>query len=295
MRNHIFTNLFLVLMIFIFFINNNFNVNAEITIKAMLKADINDKKLVTRQTGPSKLSCYYAIDNVHKSTTLDVGVPQNTIFAKFTIECNVKSVKVAVTKYSLEKFDTNVQWVSMTGVSMKNLGSVGIPKTIGSSIIDSFLLSADPSECLNAPDDGLGVLARAEMCFSFNAPPEYTVTYLQPCAKAGNIISDCPNSTPSPGGIPFPPGKIPPQSPNKPSENIPSPKLPKPPNSPDSDSPYCYYNYTPTSTAPSNTIITSTPSPSLICLNSSSSSIFSSFFFPLFFSCCFSLTFLFMI
>jgi hypothetical protein len=212
MRNHILTNIFLVFMIFIIFINNDINVNAE-TTEAMLKADIdiNDKKLIARQTEPAKISCRSAVtDNIRKATYLDIGVPKDAIFVKFNIECTVRTITATVTSYSLEKFDINGQWVGMTGASMKQLGTEA-PRNIGSFVIGSYLLSASPSECLNTPDDGIGLLAKAEICFSFNNPPGYITTLSQPCAKTANIIQDCPpNATTPPGGIPPLPGGIPP-------------------------------------------------------------------------------------
>jgi hypothetical protein len=294
-------------MILIIFINNDINVNAE-TTEAILKADINDKKLIARQTGPAKISCRSAVtDNIRKATDFDIEVPKNAIFVKFNIECTVRTITASVTSYSLEKFDINGQWVGM-GASMKQLGSTGAPKNIGSFVIGSYLLSASPSECLNTPDDGIGLLAKAGICFSFNNPPGYTTTFSQPCAKTANIIQDCPpNATTPPGGIPPPPGGIPPpplppesSAPlPKPSGGIPPPKFPKPPNPPDSDSPYCYYNYTPTSISPFSTQTSPIPSPSLICnytsINSSSSSFSSHFSFLFIFSIVFSFSFLFMI
>ncbi|GBB88017.1 hypothetical protein RclHR1_14530001 [Rhizophagus clarus] len=296
MRNHILTNLFVVLMIFNIPINNKFNVNAETNINAMLKSAINDKKLIARQTGPTEISCSSVVtDNIRKSTDSDIDVPKDTIFVKFNMECNIKTIKVAVASYSLEKFDTDSQWVGMTGVSMKQLGSIGVPKNIGLFIINSYLITASPSECLDAPNDGIGVLAKAGICFTFDNPPGYTTTLSQPCAKTVNIIDDCPpNSIVPPGGVPLPPnlppgtppppGKLPggappapdepsggtPPTPDEPSGEVPAPELPNPPQSPDSN-PYCYYNYTPTSTSTFNTITSSIPSPSLLCINSSSS------------------------
>ncbi|GBC08244.1 hypothetical protein RclHR1_00080021 [Rhizophagus clarus] len=194
MRNHILTTLFVVITIFIIFINSN----AEASIKAMLKADINDKKLVARQTIPEKLRCdHYPVEKLRKSNDSDIDVPKDTIFARFIIECNVKSVKVSVANYSLEKFDTNGQWVGMMGASTKQLGNKGVPKNIGSFIIDSFLLSANPSECLNAPNYRTGILAKANMCFSYDIPKEYTIPlFSQPCARVTNTVTDCPPNSP---------------------------------------------------------------------------------------------------
>jgi hypothetical protein len=99
--------------------------------------------LIARQAVP-KFDCYYAIGKIRKATEFDIEIPINTIFTKFTIDCNITSISVAVTKYSLKKFNTNGQQVGMKGVSIKQLG--GVPENIGPFIIGSYLLSADPAE-----------------------------------------------------------------------------------------------------------------------------------------------------
>ncbi|GBC08246.1 hypothetical protein RclHR1_00080023 [Rhizophagus clarus] len=268
MRNHILTNLFVVLIIFI---HNNFNVYAEIIIKEILKAniDINDKKLVTRQTEP-EFTCYYAIDVISKATDFDIDVPKNAIFTKFTVECNIEPEGVSVTTYSLEKLSADGQWIDMMGVSMKSLGNIGVPSIPGNIIVGSYLLSADPSECLNAPSDGIGIMAKAEMCFSIDQPPEYTIPiYSKPCDDTSNTVVDCPPLVPTDNPEPTPSYTLP--------STYPTPTLPPYPTLP----PFCYY-YTPTS-IPSFDTVTPTPAPSLTCnfptIDSSSPSSFSSFSF----------------
>ncbi|CAG8535609.1 3810_t:CDS:1 [Ambispora gerdemannii] len=261
MRNLTLTNLYITLMVFAIFVKNGFNVNAS-TIKATLQRNIHDKELIARQ----QLETIYCSEefDIRKATALDVGIPGNTIITKLTIECDSNSVRASINSYGLQKYIDN-RFVDMKGVTMKPLEDTAIPKNISSFVIGRYLLSADPSECLNAPQEGLHVIAR--VCVSFSAPG-YEKLYEVPCTSEQNFIKGCP------------PNSKKPDSEDSDSENT------------DSEDLFPCYNNT-SSTIPSNTTsspnITSSP---LYCthtkLNYSSSpfSPSSSFlaFFPFVFS-----------
>ncbi|CAG8535652.1 3812_t:CDS:1 [Ambispora gerdemannii] len=272
MRNLTLTNLYITLMVFAIFVKNGFNVNAS-TIEATLQRNIHDKELIARQQ-PETISCSEKFDDIRKSTAADVGIPENTIITKLTMECNSKLVRASVNSYGLRKYIDN-RFVDIKGVTMKPLEDTAIPKNIGWFIIGRYLLSADPSECLNAPQEGLYV--SAHLCVSVSEPG-YEESYDVPCTTEQNFIQGCPPNSKKPDSED-------PDSENPDSEN------------PDSENPDaedlfpCYNNTSSTISSSTTTSSPSTTSSPLYCtptkLNSSSSPFSpSSFlaFFPFVFS-----------
>ncbi|GET04055.1 hypothetical protein GLOIN_2v1561294 [Rhizophagus clarus] len=191
----------------------------------------NDKKLVARQT---EFICNLGFSKILRATGSDIEVTINSIFLKFAVECDMKT-DVTIESAILEKSDTNGKFVTMTGVS-KTMTNIGIPNIPGFINVGSYLLSADPSECLNAPNNGIGVLAKATVCVSATTPAGFKPTFSEPCQSTSNIVMDCPPNS-SAGSPAKTPGESssPPESPEVPEP----PELPEPPNSPDSNSPNC--------------------------------------------------------
>lgn len=131
---------------------------------------IHDNKLVIRQN-PEYIRCEgYFNGIIHKSTTSNDDIPANSINVKLIVEYSSELPTPIIESYSLQK-RINGQWVNMDGVTgPKSLGYLNkaTPQNPGWFIIQRYSLSASPSECTNAPIEG--ILGNAEICVTFTVP-----------------------------------------------------------------------------------------------------------------------------
>ncbi|CAG8509965.1 15882_t:CDS:1 [Funneliformis mosseae] len=203
MRNFTLKNLLVVLTIFVIFVSNGSSVNTGV-IEATFKKNDQDKELVARQQTTLKCIGYFNGDKINKAhIDFNIGgimIPENAIYATLTAECNSKVVtlKPDSAKSKLVKY-INKQFVPMkTLYGVQSLGNIAAsPKNFGWSVIGNYLLQADPSECLNANEELIGM---AQMCVTFNAPAGYKTISEIPCAKITSIVEDCPQNN-SPDAI----------------------------------------------------------------------------------------------
>jgi hypothetical protein len=262
MRNLTLTNIFVILIIaLVIFLKDSFNADAKV-IEVGLNGNIHDKELIARQAPakPSVINCFFYSEGlIHKSSFSD-GLPENSIAVQVTADCTDvdEPVTGTLSKHVFEKFVDN-QWVSMNS-NQRALGYKGkaSTKNIGSIIVESYLFSADPSECLKAPKTGL--LAKITVCMSFSAP-SYNLPKEPDCGSTENLVIGCPPNEQKPP--PTPPTPTPPKLPDEDSDNNYDPEC---------------YNYNTTSTTTSFSSSTSSPLP-LKCKYPTSSSPTSFSFF----------------
>ena len=152
-------NLLVALTIFVIFVNNGSNADT-VVIEAVLKKNDPDKELVARQSTTINCIGYFDDVKINKAfidryVGIGIMIPKNAIYATLTTECNIRSmVKLDSVNSKLEKYDNN-QLVRMKGSTVRSIGKGASPKTPGWFVIERYLLWADPSECLNAPNEGL--------------------------------------------------------------------------------------------------------------------------------------------
>ncbi|CAG8672163.1 15984_t:CDS:1, partial [Acaulospora morrowiae] len=195
MRNFTLKNLHVALTIFVIFIINSSKANTGV-IEATFKKNDHDKELVSRQQ--TTLNCVEYIYNakIYKAYIESDNIFENAIYAILIVECNSKSVTVRPDNDESKLFKYfNGQPVPMKTLGgLKQLGDIGvIPMNSGWSISKIYLLQADPSECLGAPNTGL--IGMAKMCVIYDLPANYEKLYETPCAKTTPIIIEgCPRS-----------------------------------------------------------------------------------------------------
>ncbi|GBC02942.1 hypothetical protein RclHR1_00490028 [Rhizophagus clarus] len=160
MRNHKLKCFFITLIILVV---NSFNTNAT--------------TIVTRQTGEIKCQCSF--DYIHKSNTFTDNVPKNSINTHLNIACNTKDVSTEVSEYALWKV-VDGKYVNMQGFGLRQLGP------------GRYSLHADPSECYNAPKEGMvGVAMAYFTVYSNNPGIVITKEWEEPC-YVENVVINCP-------------------------------------------------------------------------------------------------------
>ena len=132
--------------------------------------------IVARQ---QEIKCECTFDYLHKSSTSTDGIPANTINTHLTIGCNTDTVSTEVTEYALWKV-VDGNYVDMVGVKLRQLNP------------GRYSLSADPSECENAPKEGLVGVAIAYFTI-YSENPDVVITNEQEgSCEIENTIINCP-------------------------------------------------------------------------------------------------------
>ncbi|CAB4396635.1 unnamed protein product [Rhizophagus irregularis] len=160
MRIHTLKSLFIVLIILVV---NSFYTHAT--------------AIVARQQQLVKCQC--AFDYIHKSSTVTENIPANSINTHLTITCNSKTVSTEVTEYALWKV-VNGKFVNMEGYGLRKLGP------------GYYSLHADPSECYNAPQEGLIGVAIAYFTIYSNNPDIVITKEKDGSCFIENVVVKCP-------------------------------------------------------------------------------------------------------
>ncbi|PKY46739.1 hypothetical protein RhiirA4_402762 [Rhizophagus irregularis] len=161
MRIHTLKSLFIVLIILVV---NSFYTHAT--------------AIVARQQ--QLVECECTFDYIHKSNTVTENIPANSINTHLTITCNSKTVSTEVTEYALWKV-VDGKFVNMEGYGLRKLGP------------GYYSLHADPSECYNAPKEGLiGVAIAYFTIYSNN--PDIVITKQKDgsCFTKERVVVNCP-------------------------------------------------------------------------------------------------------